>query len=72
MRHSYRPECLCDRCAREKTRRTAQSLRNPQRIKPARRGRKPAWVMDRDSYPTAGSQEWAETRGDNLGLSEDR
>jgi hypothetical protein len=42
-----------------------------------RRGRKPAWVADRDSYPRkrrqpiVGSAEWAETRGDDLGYSGD-
>jgi len=71
MKHSYRPECKCDRCAREKTRRTLQSAANPQRIRPTKRGRKPAWIADRDSAYPVGSQEWAELSGDDLGLSGD-
>lgn len=61
-KHAYTLGCDCLRCAKECARRSAQSLANPQRgiwntQKPKpRRSRKPAY----------GSQEWAETRGDDI------
>jgi len=32
MKHSYRPECGCDRCAKERERRTTQSMADPRRV----------------------------------------
>jgi hypothetical protein len=67
-KHPYNPACVCSRCAKERLRRDAQS-RRPDELnsghrrfyqQPIRRRR----VTTR--RPTPGSQEWAETRGDDL------
>jgi hypothetical protein len=69
MKHSYQPACTCDRCTRERNRRTAQGTaeraRHPQ---PPPRTRTKRTTTRR---PIPGSQEWAETRGDDLGESFD-
>lgn len=63
MKHSYTVGCDCGRCTRELARRTAQSFTEAQRHpKPVRRPR----ARRSTRKPTWGSQEWAETRGDDL------
>lgn len=64
MKHSYIIGCGCERCTKECARRSAQSAADialhPPVIKRTRRrrvaSRRPVW----------GSQEWAETRGDDI------
>lgn len=64
-KHGYNVACDCARCLKERARRSAQSLTNPQHRVPVKAcrsaSRKPTW----------GTQEWAETRGDDLGESND-
>jgi hypothetical protein len=65
MKHSYRADCDCTRCTNERTRRSGQAHADTARRSwPAvrYRGRR-ASVTRR---PTPGSQEWAETRGDDI------
>lgn len=74
MKHSYTVGCACQRCTRERTRRTAQSsadfARNPQRRSDAlKAARKRVRTFER--RPIVGSAEWAETRGDDLDESPD-
>lgn len=67
MKHSYRADCDCKRCARERKRRAARAALNDGiRRLYAQRSRKP-----RDRRPAPGSQQWAETRGDDIGESPD-
>ena len=68
MKHSYSVTCQCPRCTRERARRAAQVRRDDLNTRhrafydqPVRQSRR----------PVPGSQEWAETRGDDLGESPD-
>ena len=79
MKHSYRVECECHRCAGERGRRAAQSANNPQHAQRAAEMRR-SQAIRRERLalrrkgprrPVVGSQEWAETRGDDLGESPD-
>lgn len=65
MKHSYRAECQCARCTKELERRTKQSGAAPVKHIPVKRER------TRTHKPEWGSQEWVETRGDDLGESND-
>lgn len=73
MKHSYRAECECSRCTKERTRRDKQGMGRA--ISNATRLGKVAKQMARSRTqtrrPIVGSQEWAETRGDDLGESPD-
>lgn len=72
MKHPYRPECQCDRCQAEKARRTSQARANHVRHSwPAIRYRGRRTTRPSTRRPTPGSQEWAETRGDDLDESPD-
>ena len=66
MKHSYRTECTCRRCTKERERRTQQSgidtARNTSIISERRKSRRPK----RERRPEYGSQEWAETYRDDL------
>lgn len=68
MKHSYRPECTCDRCNGERNRRERQADQNAARRRPCAirtsYGRRNVSCSER--RPTPGSQEWAETRGDDI------
>ena len=60
-KHAYTSNCACKRCERERTRRLRErNYHATRRLDPQREQRAP-W----------GSQEWAETRGDDLGESPD-
>lgn len=63
MKHPYKADCECKRCTRERERRNAQSLSDPRAaiVKHARRTRSQG-----SRSPVHGSQEWAETRGDDI------
>jgi hypothetical protein len=66
MKHPYRPECACARCEKEKARRTAQGQAiNPYHVRQVRQAKR------QTRRPAVGSQEWAESRGDDLGESGD-
>lgn len=74
MKHSYNEACHCPRCERERSRRARQSQQDADthadpwlRRDPRYQGRK-----RQTRRPRVGSQEWAETRGDDLGESPDR
>ncbi len=60
MKHPYSNTCECHRCTRERTRREHQSATTPhlthRSSRPRLKTRRPVW----------GSQEWAETRGDDI------
>jgi hypothetical protein len=66
MKHPYTAGCNCARCARELVRRSRQADSNPTTIR-ARFSR----IRCTRRQPIVGSQEWAETRGDDLGPSGD-
>jgi hypothetical protein len=73
MKHSYDVACECSRCSKERARRDAQSLANAGRTPiygPGRRYRLNGQRKE-TRRPVWGSQEWAETRGDDLGESPD-
>jgi len=76
MKHSYRPECQCERCGKERTRRASQSATDAAHD-PHRRTmhhtmrRQNSQARKATRRPVPGSQEWAETRGDDLGESPD-
>jgi hypothetical protein len=67
MKHAYTVGCECKRCARELVRRSRQAENNPAAVR-ARFSR----IRRTRRQPIVGSQEWAETRGDDLGYSGDR
>lgn len=70
MKHPYDPTCTCHRCTREHGRRNSQAKADHARkVWPAVRYRGRRAPATR--RPTPGSQEWAETRGDDLGESPD-
>ena len=68
MKHPYALGCDCKRCAREAVRRDAQSRRDALNADNRRFYAQPVRKV---RTPVPGSQEWAETRGDNLGYSGD-
>jgi hypothetical protein len=68
MKHSYRLDCDCARCVRERNRRISQAQARDTRHRSAPH-RRPQ--RRRERRPVPGSQEWAETRGDDLGESPD-
>lgn len=76
MKHSYLPTCQCARCSKERARRNQQgrstiAVRTIHKaIEHASRHRGDRHYHDRESYPI-GSQQWAETRSDDFGPSED-
>jgi hypothetical protein len=82
MKHSYSAGCDCPRCQKERARRTvqaqAENLRSGGTRYASREGIARARIAMRrrpkphSRTPVPGSQEWAETRGDDLGLSPDR
>lgn len=75
MRHSYRLDCECPRCTKERARRSSQSLQDS-RNNPAPAGYR--WDAAKRTHvkirkprkssrsPVPGSAEWAETRGDDI------
>mgnify|MGYP001561241254 CR=1 FL=1 len=70
MKHSYQLGCPCARCTRECVRRTKQAANDPQRFNQRKRlYARPRPMPTRQ--PVIGTQEWAETRGDDLGDSPD-
>lgn len=62
-KHPYELACTCVRCIKERERRTAQSVTDPRHAHPAR---KPRTRRTSTRRPVAGTQEWAETRGDDI------
>lgn len=64
MKHSYRAECDCRRCMKERERRAMQANINLTHHTPMPRPRRTRRVQSR--RPIVGSQEWAETRGDDI------
>ncbi len=85
-KHPYATTCDCPRCTRERARRTIQSASDPRTVTGRFRTRRfpapqrlyrahnyltQAQAVERMRRPVPGSQEWAETRGDDLGPSED-
>lgn len=65
MKHSYRADCDCKRCTNERARRDAQSrARIANKAWPSVRYRGRRAPAQR--RPVPGSQEWAETRGDDI------
>jgi hypothetical protein len=70
MKHSYiaGSGCSCNRCSRERARRDAQRNASPRDgFSRPNMNR----LRKRERRPVPGSQEWAETRGDDLGESPD-
>lgn len=67
MKHPYKEGCDCRRCAKELTRRTAQSANDfthdVHRRTAHHHFRRQNSINRR---PVVGSQEWAETRGDDI------
>lgn len=59
MKHSYDATCNCARCDKESNRRRRQALNDG-------RARFYAQPVRRSRRPVHGSQEWAETRGDDI------
>lgn len=68
MKHPYTVGCPCLRCIRELARRDAQARRDNLNSGRRRFYQQP---VRRDRRPAPGSQEWAETRGDDIGESLD-
>lgn len=70
MKHSYRPECTCNRCSKERARRAGQGRNEDARQTIHRAivaaGRRQTRRQPTERRPTPGSQEWAETRGDDI------
>lgn len=64
MKHPYRDTCDCTRCHKERERRTAQATADPRRLQQVARKRRARKPITR--RPVPGSQEWAETRGDDI------
>jgi hypothetical protein len=68
MKHSYRDTCDCLRCQKERMRRTSQAASDPRRHHQMAQKRK-RWASQNripSRKPAWGSQEWAETRGDDI------
>lgn len=65
MKHSYQMACDCARCLKERERRSAQSA-GDRRNRPMPEVRRRRRVRTETRRPVAGSQEWAETRGDDI------
>lgn len=69
MKHSYRADCDCRRCTREHSRRNQQAAAEHSRQVATGEWRRPTTRRARRSSarrPTPGTQEWAETRGDDI------
>ncbi len=66
MKHSYRPDCACDHCMKERERRTAQAAHDPRRAYQERQKRARRTPRTTSRKPAYGSAEWAETRGDDI------
>jgi hypothetical protein len=72
MKHPYQATCDCPRCVKERARRTIQSATDPRTRTITGRFKVRRSNIREVERPTPGSQAWAETRGDDLGESEDR
>lgn len=66
MKHPYTPGHDCPRCNRERARRDAQADASPRRWAPIEPGRRYRGGPAKTRRPVPGSQEWAETRGDDI------
>lgn len=64
MKHSYDSNCGCRRCTKERARRDMQSRQDA--IGDAHRTAVHHLTRLRSRRPIPGSQEWAETRGDDI------
>lgn len=65
MKHAYQADCTCQRCMKERARRSAQAAADPRRVQQVRkrrRTRKPA----AEHRSVWGSAEWAETYSDDI------